>query len=352
MYRTNVYFVFIATLVLCFGALAQEELIKTSLAVDSVFQSSDEDTSQNRLLLRSAEISFSGQVDPFIKGQLSLAAHEEDGAYMLEIHEAYFEANGLISNSNFRIGKFFLNIGKLNTSHQHDWSFTNAPKVHQTFLDQEGVADIGAEYTWLAPTERYFSFTLGLTNGYTWGHTHDAGKKPLVPVHYVHPQLFWLNNSKGGLLTGLTYLGRTDHDNNQYKLIGIDNTYKQRSGKIIDWLLMSELWLQNHKNAAGITTDKVGAYIFIEKNLNDLWYLGFRADGFSNLSQTFVSGPKQNNLDYDLTTQVTARFSEFSLLRLGYTYKVQSDQGESDLNENYIAAQFTFIMGDHPSHDF
>lgn len=352
MIRTNVFFSLIAAFAFSNLARAQENLIKTSLAADFVYQSSDENTEQNKLLLRSAEMSLSGSVDSFIAGKVSLAAHEEEGAYMFEVHEAYFEASGLIPNSTFKVGKFFLNIGKLNTLHQHDWHFTNAPKVHQTFLDQEGVADIGAEYTWLVPAEHYFSVTFGLTNGFTWGHTHDAGQKPLVPVHYVHPQFYWLGNSKGGLLTGLSYLGRTDHSNNKYTLLGLDNTYKQRAGKIVDWLISSELWLQKKVDAVGVNTEQAGGYIFIEKNITDIWYLGGRFDAFSNLSQTFISGPKQNNLDYDITTQATARFSEFSLLRLSYTYKVQTDQGESDLNENYIAAQFTFIMGDHPSHDF
>jgi hypothetical protein len=352
MFHTNFLFFLLSAFVLSNTTKAQENLIKTSLAADIVFQSSDENTAQNRLLLRSAEMSFSGNVDPFIGGKLSLAAHEEEGAYNFEVHEAFFEVNGLIPNSNFRVGKFFLNIGKLNTTHQHDWSFTNAPKMHQTFLDEEGVADLGGEYTWLVPSEKYISLTFGLTNGFNWGHTHVAGQKPLVPVHYVHPQIYWLNNSKGGLLTGFTYLGRTDHNDNKFTLVGIDNTYKQRVGKIVDWLVSSEIWLQNKADSVGVKTDQLGAYLFVEKNFTDKWYLGARLDGFSNLSQTFVSGPKQNNLDYDITTQATARFSEFSLLRLSYTYKVQSDQGESDLNENHIAAQFTFIMGDHPSHDY
>lgn len=346
------YFCLLFLFFLAGPLFADDDWIQTSFAADTLLQSSDENTDQNKLFLRSAEMSVSGQINTFLTGHLSLAAHEEKGSYLVDLHEGYMAFSGLIPNSNFRIGRFFLNIGKLNTSHQHDWSFTNAPKVHRVFLDQEGVADLGAEYTWLAPTQSYISLTAGLTQGYTWGHTHDAGKRPQVPVHYIHPQIYWLNNPKGGLLTGVTYLGRTDHSNNKYTLIGLDNTYKQRVGKIVDWLIAAEIWFQNQINTLGIKTDQVGGYLFLEKNLTETWFLGLRFDGFSNLSQTFVSGPKQNNLDYDTTTQITARFSEYTLLRMSYTYKVQSDQGETDLNENYLAAQLILIMGDHPSHDF
>lgn len=334
------------------SAKAEEDLVKTSLALDTLYQFSDENTQDNRLLLRSAEISFSGAVDHYLTGHLSIAAHEEDGQYNFELHEGYLQTASLIPNSLVKVGKFFLNIGKLNTTHQHDWNFSNAPKVHKTFLDDEAVGDVGIEYQWLAPTDNYFSITLGLTNGYTWGHTHSAGVRPTVPVHYIHPQIYWLNSSSGGLLTGLTYLGRTDHDNNKYTLIGLDNTYKYRVGKKVDWQFLSEVWMQAKTAADGSTEDQAGAYFFIEKNISDIWYLGLREDLFTNLSQKFISGPSQKNLDYDTTIQATARFSEFSLVRFSYTYKVQSDQGESDLNENYIAAQLTIILGDHPSHDF
>ena len=115
--------------------------LKTSVAVDLVgsFPIGDETSSaqyqsKESFKLRSAEFTFYAPIDPRFDGVLSFAAHPEGSqAYgEPEVHEAYISSAKLLDGFRFKLGQYFLGVGRINQIHQHDWPF-----ITPTILQRE-----------------------------------------------------------------------------------------------------------------------------------------------------------------------------------------------------------------------
>lgn len=327
--------------------------IQTSAAIDITAPFDFEHSEDNKLDIRSAELLFFGPLDPTFDATINIAAHNEEGEFHTELHEAYISSSKLIPSSRFRAGKFFLGIGRLNQFHQHDWPFISAPRVQAEFFAAEGVADSGLEFSTLLPTDSYWDITVGVTNGYTFGESDTPGAKPRVPTHYIHPVNFIDFGDAGGLQWGLNYLGRTDADGVQTQLYGLDFVFKKMEGKTLNFLLQSEIWYRNMNSPETDRTEDLGAYIYPQFALNEQWFAGLRVDLFSELARKFEDdGSKQDNFDYGLVPTVTYKHSEFTWFRLAYGYDVQTYQGQSDTVNQKIEFQIVSILGAHPAHSF
>lgn len=346
----SLFFVFFTS-----TALAQNLLqnIQTSAALDITAPFDFENSADNKLDIRSAELAFFGPLDPTFDAYVNFAAHNEDGEFTAEVHEAYLGSSKLIPSSRFKVGKFFLGVGRLNQFHQHDWVFTSAPKVQKEFFGDEGIADSGAEFSTLLPTEQFWDVTVGITNGYTYGHSHDAGAKPHVPTHYLHIVNFIDFEDSGALQWGLNYLGRTDAEATQTQLYGLDFTFKRSAGKITEFLMQSEAWYRNQKVVGANNKEEAGAYLFPQFSVTEKVFLGLRIDLFTELSRKFQTEDSlQRNLNYGFVPALTYRHSEFTLFRVSYGYGVQTYQGESDQLQQKIEFQLVSILGAHPAHSF
>lgn len=327
--------------------------IQTAAAIDITAPISDQSSEDNKLDIRSAEVSFFGPLDPTFDANLNFAAHNEEGEFVAEVHEAYINSSKLIPSSRIKAGKFFLGVGRLNQFHQHDWSFISAPRVQREFFDSEGVADSGVEFSTLLPLESFWEITVGVTNGYTYGHSHDAGKKPQVPTHYIHPVNFIDFGDAGALQWGLNYLGRTDHQAEKTQLYGLDFVFKKTEGKTLSFLFQSEIWYRNKSAPGTDTVEEIGTYLYPQMALNEQWQAGVRLDLFSELSRRFVSdGSEQKNLNYVVVPTITFKNSEFSTFRLAYTRDTATFKGESDTTSQMLELQFIAILGAHPAHSF
>lgn len=327
--------------------------IQTAAALDIVAPFNFEESAENKLDLRSAELTFFGPLDPTFDAVLTMAAHNEDGEFTFEVHEAYINSGQLIPSSRFKVGKFFLGVGRLNQFHQHDWPFISAPRVQSEFFDEEGVADSGLEFSTLLPTSAYWDVTVGVTNGYTYGHSHDAGEKPRVPTHYIHPVNFVDFGEAGALQWGLNYLGRTDSTGIQTQLYGMDFTFKKNEGKTLKFLFQSEIWYRNLSTPGADNQEELGAYFYPQWALSERSFVGLRIDAFTDFSRRFVSdNSKQDNLDYAFVPTYTFKNSEFTLFRVAYTLDTQTLKGESDTVNQMIELQMVAILGAHPAHSF
>jgi hypothetical protein len=352
-----------------FPALAQEpgirgplfQSMQVSAAVDLLqpVYFDEASTEKNRLNIRAAEMVIYGPIDHIFDGVLNFAGHtEEEEGFIFEAHEAYIASSKLIPRSRFKVGRFFLGVGRLNQYHQHDWPFVSAPKVQREFfnpgrneLEVESAVDNGLEFSFLVPTTQFIDLTFGVTNGYCYGHCHDENlQKPQVPTHYVRASTFFDMGEGAGLLLGSNYLGRTDDAGNSRALLGLDATYKRRTGRILNWLMQSELWYQTLDDG-GLT--QLGGYFYPQKGLSETWSLGVRFDGFSQLNRTFdTDGSDRPNFDYAIVPTLTWHPSEFSRMRLAYTHEVATQKGDSDNQETRLELQFTYLLGAHPAHDF
>lgn len=131
--------------------VGREYLLDIMVAVDLVGQWDNDEphTTGNRFDVREVEIGFFGAVDHLAEGTLSAAAHQENGETVFELHEAFFYfPDAILPLASARIGKMFLDVGRLNGIHRHDWSFTMAPLVH-TFCQIGQIRRGGDNLKWL-----------------------------------------------------------------------------------------------------------------------------------------------------------------------------------------------------------
>lgn len=336
--------------------------MNSTVAIDIIAPISLEDdgVDKNKLFVRSAEIMFYGPLGPVFDAALNMAGHDENGEFIFSLHEGYISSSKLIKNATIKAGKFFLGAGRLNGVHQHDWPFITAPKVHREVfnpgrgpLTAEGAADSGLELSYLVPMETYLNFTLGVTNGYCFGHCHKDGKRPKHPVAYLRPTTFYSLGAGTGVLMGATYLIRSDDVGTKTQVFGIETTYKKRVGKVLKWLFQAESFYQLQEPEGLKETRKAGFYALTQYGFDPYWSFGVRVDGFSHLNMTFNTvDESREDFDYGVISTLTYKPSEFGTIRLAYMHEVDTTQGVDDVTDRQVQFQFTALLGAHPAHDF
>lgn len=341
-------------------AAGQFKDMNATVAIDLLAPISLDDVAPNQLSVRSAEIIFYGPLGPTWDAVLNVAGHNEKGEFNFSLHEGFVSSSKLIKYSNIKIGKFFLGAGRLNTFHQHDWPFITAPKVHREFfnpgrgpLTAEGAADSGLEYSFLVPTQTYLNLTLGITNGYCFGHCHSDGERPKHPLYYFHPTTYTSLGTGAGILWGATYLARTDNAGTATQLYGVEATFKKRVGKTLKWLIQTEGFFQHEKPEGIKKSEKAGFYALTQYGFDPYWSFGLRFDGFSHLNMTFntVDEPRED-FDYGIVPTLTYKPTEFGTIRVAYMHEVDTTQGVDDVQDRQFQFQFTALLGSHPAHDF
>lgn len=341
-------------------AAGQFKDMNATVAIDLVAPISLDDVEPNKMGVRSAEIIFYGPLGPVFDATLNVAGHDEKGEFNFSLHEGFVSTSKLVKYSTIKIGKFFLGAGRLNTFHQHDWPFITAPKVHREFfnpgrgpLTAEGAADSGIEYSFLVPMKTYLNLTLGVTNGYCFGHCHQDGKRPKHPLYYFHPTMFTPMGPGAGILWGATVLGRTSAKNTATNLYGVEATYKKRVGKTLKWLIQTEGFYEYQKPDGIEATKKAGFYALGQYGFDPFWSFSMRFDGFSHTNMKFNTVDEaREDFDYGIVSTVTYKPTEFGTIRFAYMHEADTTQGVDDVEDRQFQFQFTALLGSHPAHDF
>lgn len=327
--------------------------LQTSVAVDIVGNAfGRNDRPPTRLDVREAEVFFLAPIDPTFDGVLGLAAHREEGRAVFEIHEATIGSTKLIPWSRFRAGQFFLGVGKLNPTHRHDWPFTSAPRVHREFFGEEGADDTGLEYSVLPPLPVSLDLTVGITNGWKFGHSHSAGEKPKAPTHYARLVGFVGLPHDGGLQTGFNYLGRKDAKGERTRLVGVDATAKWRDGKVVPFFFQGEVWHRTIEPEGAAENRSWGFYAFPQANVVPTLDFGLRYDGYSIVTLEDAAGRRIGNYAQSYSPTLTWKPSEFSTFRVAYHWDLESSGSRRGVSGSFLEAQSTFLLGAHPAHDF
>jgi hypothetical protein len=331
-------------------ALAEGTGLKISGAADIVgnLESKNETKYPRRLDIREAELGVYGPIDHGFDGSLFFAAHNENGAHNLELHEAYLASSKLLSNVRLKAGKFFLGVGRLNQMHRHDWPFLSAPKAHETYFAEEAASDTGLQANVLLPFMPIFTEVgVGVTNGWTYGHSHSQGSRPLRPTHFARIANFFALGESGGMQTGLNYLGRDSRTEGEMKIFGFDAVAKWREGKIVSWLLQAEAYGRNLRVPGATMLERTyGGYFYVERHLFGPLSFGTRFDGYTLVT----TGEK--NLDYSFVPTLAYRHSEFALFRAAYQLDFEKRAHKNSQVSRVFELQAVFLFGDHPSHDF
>ncbi len=321
--------------------------------------------SPNGLSLGESEVALSASIDDKFRGQLTLAAASDDGRDHVGIEEAYIETTALPASFSVRMGRFYSNIGYLNSHHAHTDSFFDRPLAYQALLGNQ-YGDDGVQVRWVAPTSIFLELGGEVFRGNSYpsgGAQHngvgartlfahvggDAGidNEWLAGVSMLRTKARNAEDGFSGNSTlyiadgtwkwaphgafkdaGITLRGEYFNDRR-------DGTYTDPATLDPGGPLQTSLWNGQRR----------GAYLEGIYRFNSTWDIGYRydklwADG---------DGPFASDFDpYRHSAELTWRNSEFSLVRV----QLSHDKPNADDSDNTLTVQYQAAFGAHGAHKF
>lgn len=310
--------------------------------------------------LGESEISFAANIDEKFYGQLTLAVGSEDGETELAIEEAYIDTTALPAGFTLRAGRFFSNIGYLNSHHAHSDKFSDRPLAYQAFVGNQ-YGDDGLQLRWVAPTDLFIELGGEILRGQNFpsgGAGHAGAGVKTVFAHAggdVGVENSWLAGVAA--LKSRTEGGEDGFvgDNTLYVA---DATWKWAPGgnfKDGGVTIRAEYFLDDRDGQYIDPVDPLldqpwngrrsGAYVEGIYRINRQWETGYRYDRlWADDSGPYASSydPKRHSV------MLTWLNSEFSLFRLQYSH----DRPNASDTDDAVTLQYQVNMGAHGAHKF
>lgn len=110
------------------------------------------------------ELIISGDIDDLFFGKLTTAIADHEGETEIELEEAFIETRGLGAGFTIKAGRFFSELGYLNSHHAHTWDFADAPLIYRGLFGNQ-IKDDGVSVSWLAPTDLYLKLGAEVLRG-------------------------------------------------------------------------------------------------------------------------------------------------------------------------------------------
>ncbi|KYJ85737.1 hypothetical protein [Sulfurovum riftiae] len=260
----------------------------------------------------------------------------------IEIGELYGTTRTLPYGLRLKGGKFKSEFGRINSKHQHAWSFSSIPLVFESFFGQEGLCDEGAQLQWVAPTDFYLMAGIEAMQGsneYSFGDTDGVNQM----VAYLKTAVDLTDMTT--LLGGVTYMqGKNDFGDT--KIYGADLTLRTSFDSYSSLKWQNELLYREKPLEDGTVADQTGLYSELIYEHNQNWSGGVRYD---TLFKNIPGEPEP--LDR-YTAMIMYRPFEFTKLRLQYTYDKSKYFAGEQKNMQEILLDLTFEAGAHGAHAF
>ena len=317
------------------------------------------------LSLGESEIAISANIDEKFYGQLTLTAESEKGQDHIGVEEAFIDTTALPAGFNLRAGRFYSNIGYLNSHHTHTDKFYDRPLAYQAFLGNQ-YNDDGVQLRWLAPTPFFLEFGTEAFAGNNFPSGGGGHQGVGVYTAFVHAgadigsDASWLAGVS--MLHSKTMLADDGFSGND-RLYIADGTLKwapQGNFKDGGVTVRGEYFVDDRK---GLYTapavpgpgqsafdqpwngQRRGAYIEGIYRINRSWEAGYRYDRlWADRSGPYASAfdPSRNSV------MLTWLNSEFSLVRLQFS----RDQPNPFNADNVFTLQYQVSLGAHGAHKF
>lgn len=110
------------------------------------------------------ELIISGNIDDLFFGKMTTVITDHESETEVELEEMFIETVGLENGFTVKAGRFFSDIGYLNSHHGHTWDFADAPLVYSALFGNQ-LRDDGLQLSWLAPTDLYFKVGVEALRG-------------------------------------------------------------------------------------------------------------------------------------------------------------------------------------------
>ena len=309
--------------------------------------------------LAETELGISANIDPWFRGQASIALHPDNS---VSVEEAFVQTTSLGNGLTLKAGRFFSGIGYLNEKHAHTWDFADNPLAYQVFLGNQ-FGDDGLQLRWLAPTDTFLEFgaEVGRGRGFPGSDTsrNSAGAASLFvhaggdigDSHSWRAGLSLLNakatdqalvttGSMGGSSEAV-FSGRT-------RVLIADGVWKwapDGNAKRTNFTLQGEYLVSDRDDSARQSGWYLqGAYQFMPR-----WRVGLRTEALASgsvfdadLMANAGYKPRKDSLMLEFNP------SEFSRVRL----QLARDRSRYGLPDNQLLLQYQMSLGAHGAHGF
>jgi hypothetical protein len=322
-----------------------------------------------------SELSLSANVDDKFYGFATVSLSQENGETNTSVEETWFETLALPHGLKVKAGKFFSDIGYINSTHPHAWDFVDAPLAYVALLGGT-YADSGVEVRWVAPTILYVELGAELMRGDGFpasGAAHGGVGASTLFAH-VGGDL----GASSSWRAGLSYLS-AKAESREAALGGSVLSFTGDSDVTIldfvwkwaengnprerNFVAQGEYLKRSEKGAldlinpfgpiftSGYDGDQSGFYIQGVYQWRPRWRVGARYDGLST-SNDVVGLPVTTPLDATrnpsrLSAMVDFSNSEFSRFRL----QLSEDKSRPE-TDNQVFLQYIMSLGAHGAHRF
>jgi hypothetical protein len=315
------------------------------------------------------ELVVSSYLNPFSKADVVLTLPGPDvEAGKLGLEEVYATIfRGLPLDLNLRFGKYRAEFGKLNVVHPHAWPFITQPLVHERFLGEEGLNDLGISLSTLLPTGDVYTrldvdLLRGLAIGEATGLADTSGEKPTYALTSRFMGFFTLTD-ESDLEVGLSgYTGIHDpYNRDRFWYGNLDFKYKYRPSLYTSFAVQGEYLLNSRKanldqdshpfrdedgNPVRKSLTTSGLYLYADYQFLKICSIGARFDW------------TQSPYSADDRASAIAVFAgyypveETLGIRLQYQNTKMEMPGADALSVNAIALQVLCSLGPHKAHPF
>ncbi len=344
----------------------------------------DHDPHARGFNMPNAEIALDGGIDPYFNGFANIVWQlDTNSETTVELEEAYLQTTDLPINLQAKAGQYFAAFGRENPQHPHQWAFVDAPIILVRTLGPDGLRNLGAQLSWLAPTPNYTELSLGIMNGV--GETAFSFRNPGTPngagVNTVHGRAT-IDRTLNGM-NDLLYVPRLsssfDLTDQQTLVAGVSGAFGPNDtgpNEYTDIGGVDVYWKWKAPNAHGgfpfVSLQAEGLYQKFgagaypagglpQETLRDwgfysqaLW--GFKPRWVAGLRGEYANGNKgaddpndvYRNERMRVSPDITFYPSEFSKFRLQFDY----DHGALFGDQYSVWFQIEFLLGAHAAHKF
>jgi len=313
--------------------------------------------------LGESEINLKSAIDADFFGNLTLALEDEDGDTNVSVEEAWVQTTSLPHGFTALAGRYFSGIGYLNKFHRHADDFSDRPLPYQAFFGGQYIED-GARLSWVAPTATFFELG-GETN---WSNRYpNTGGGNSAGAWDVFANVGGDIGYSHSWQLGISYLDMnikerpggedvTDSFTGSSNITGVDFVYKwapEGNPTVRNFKLQGEYFYREEDGdygGADYDGDQNGWYLQGVWQFMPRWRIGYRYDQVDADNGDLFSGTPLADPDHKPhrnTFMVDWAGSEFSRLRLQYSYDKVNDDGE-----NQVVLEYLMSLGAHGAHDF
>lgn len=320
---------------------------------------------QQGLSIAESELSLYANIDEKFYGQLTLTASNDKGQDHVGVEEAFIDTTALPNNFTVRAGRFYSNIGYLNSHHTHTDKFYDRPLAYQAFLGNQ-YGDDGLQVRWVAPTSFFLEFGAEAFAGNNFPSGGGGHQGVGVTTGFAHAggdigvDASWLAGVS--VLKSKAVLA-DDGFSGDNKLYIADGTLKwapQGNFKDGGVTVRGEYFVDDRNGqyiapavpALGQSAfdqpwngQRRGAYVEGIYRINRSWEAGYRYDRlWADRTGPYASAfdPSRNSV------MLTWLNSEFSLIRLQFS----RDEPNAFNADNVFTLQYQVALGAHGAHAF